>query len=185
MTVVLTVRIGRIGVNPMETEEYGLDRRASALKKAGDWSGAIAALHERKALMGVGWTDDKLAKYLQHAGRFDEAMAEIQWLLDNSQRYVEQLLGHRPASVQQSSRAVHCMQVHRAAALICKREGRADLQAHHEHLAERYGAIRARLEPIAREAMKGSSGGSSGQRFPIDNEGVRDEKAVFEMRLGE
>ena len=161
--------------------EYALDKKATALKKAGDWAGAIKTLRERKAIFGIQWRDLKLAKYLQHAGRFDEAMAEIQWLLDHSQRYVAQLLGHRPASVQQSSRAVHCMQVHRAAALICKREGRADLQTHHEHLAERYGAIRARLAPIAREAMKGSSG----QRFPIDNEGVRDEKAVFEMRPGE
>ncbi|CAM5787543.1 hypothetical protein ACFOHU_07985 [Ottowia pentelensis] len=150
----ITLTIECCAVNPLETEEYKLDRRATGLRRAGDWDGAIAALRQRKALMGEQWMDDKLAKYLQRAGRFDEAMAEIQWLLDHSQARARRALGHQPVSAQQAGHATHCMLVHRAAALICQRERRADLQAHHEHLAERYGAIRQRLAPIARAEMK-------------------------------
>jgi len=134
--------------------EYELDRLATRLRRAGDLDGAIDALRRRKAIFGAQWQDDKLAKYLQRAGRFDEAMEEIQWLLAHSQERARRSLGHQPVSVQQSQHAIHCAHLHAAAALICQRERRADLQAHHEHLAERYGAIRQRLAPIARAEMK-------------------------------
>ncbi len=112
--------------------EYELDRQATALRKAGDWSGAIAALRERKALMGAQWQDDKLAKYLQAAGRIDEAMAEVEWLLAHSDDWARAQFGHQPASVRLLQRAQRRGQIHAAAALICKRAGRADLQGQHE-----------------------------------------------------
>lgn len=112
----------------IESEQYQLDRRATALKKAGDWDGAVAALQKRKAIMGLQWQDDKLAKYLQAAGRFDEAMAEIQWLLDNSHAWAVALFSHQPSSVLLQQRTTRRGQIHGAAALICKREKRADLQ---------------------------------------------------------
>lgn len=151
--------------------EYELDRLATRLRRAGDLDGAIDALRRRKAIFGAQWQDDKLAKYLQRAGRFDEAMEEIQWLLAHSQERARRSLGHQPVSVQQSQHATHCAHLHAAAALICQRERRADLQAHHEHLAERYGAIRQRLEPIARAEMKAALA----QRLKADkiNRGVR------------
>jgi len=135
-------------------DEYQLDRRATALKKAGDLDGAIAALRQRKALRGVQWDDDKLAKYLQQVGRFDEAMAEIQWLLDHSHARSSALLGYRPVSVQQAQHAGHSSRVHKAAALICKREGRADLEAFHAERAARFGSIAQRLEPIGRAEIE-------------------------------
>lgn len=137
-----------------QSVEYQLDRRATALRRAGDWDGAIAALRQRKALLGLQWDNDKLAKYLQRAGRFDEALAEIDWLLEHSQARARELLGHQPVSLQQSQHAGYCARLHASAALICKREGRADLQAQHRRLAERYGAIWQRLEPIARADAK-------------------------------
>lgn len=91
-------------------------------------------------------------------------MEEIHWLLAHSQERARRSLGHQPVSVQQSQHAIHCAHLHAAAALICKRERRADLQAHHEHQAERYGAIRKRLEPIARAEMKAAPA----QRMRID-----------------
>jgi len=139
------------------SDEYQLDRRATALKKAGDWDGAIAALRQRKALLGVQWDDDKLAKYLQQAGRFDEAMAEIQWLLDHSQARVRKLFGHQPVSAQQASHARFSGGMHRAAALICKREGRSDLAATHATVADRYMAIVQRLDPIGRAEIEARS----------------------------
>ena len=134
--------------------EYELDRKATALKKAGDLDGAIEALRQRKTLMGTQWADDKLAKYLQAAGRFDEAMAEIQWLLDNSQARARSMFGHQPASIQQAQHAVFCARVQKAAALICKHEGRDDLAVQHAELAQRYTAIWKRLQPIVRAEAK-------------------------------
>ena len=37
----------------VESEQYQLDRQATALKKAGDLDGAIAALQKRKALLAT------------------------------------------------------------------------------------------------------------------------------------
>lgn len=143
--------------NPVDlvgSEQYQLDRLATELKKAGDWDGAINALRRRKALLGDLWVDDKLAKYLQEAGRFDESMSEIQWLLSHSQQYVRRMLGHQPVSVQQAQHAGRCARLHASAVLICKKGGESNLQAQHEQLAQRYGAIRERLEPIARAERK-------------------------------
>lgn len=133
----------------MEAEEYRLDRHATALKRAGDLDGAIAALRQRKALMGVQYTDDKLAKYLQAAGRFDEAMTEIQWLLDQIQAWSEVMFGHQPLSVRQTQRTSWRGRVHGHAALICKREGRGDLQAEHERLQAACARLGAKLKPAA------------------------------------
>lgn len=134
--------------------EYELDRRATALKRSGDWDGAIAALRERKAVFGVQWTDTKLAKYLQQAGRFDEAMAEIQWLIDHSQAWAAWGMSHQPASVMQCQRVSYIARLHGAAVLICKRAGRADLMARHQTQRDTYAALQAKLEPIANADAK-------------------------------
>ena len=140
--------------NTIESEEYQLDRQATAAKKRGDWDAAITALRKRKALLGDQWVDDKLAKYLQQAGRFEEAMLEMQWLLNHSQAWSRLTFGHQPVSVQQSQHAGHSARLHKAAALICKREAQFEVQAKHEHLADSYMSIRVRLEPIANAERK-------------------------------
>lgn len=138
----------------IESEQYQLDRQATALKKAGDLQGAIAALQKRKAIMGLQWQDDKLAKYLQAAGRFDEAMAEIQWLLDNSHAWAQALFGHQPTSVQLLQRTIRRGQIHGAAALICKRAKHHDLQAQHERLGNACWDLREKITPVAEADMK-------------------------------
>lgn len=138
----------------IESEQYQLDRQATALKKAGDLKGAIAALQKRKAIMGLQWQDDKLAKYLQAAGRFDEAMAEIQWLLDNSHAWAQALFGHQPTSVQLLQRTIRRGQIHGAAALICKRAKHHDLQAQHERLGNACWDLREKITPVAEADMK-------------------------------
>lgn len=138
----------------IESEQYQLDRKATALKKAGDWDGAITALRQRKTIMGVQWQDDKLAKYLQAAGRFDEAMAEIQWLLDNSHAWAVALFSHQPSSVLLQQRTTRRGQINGAAALICKREKRADLQAAHERLRDACWDLRKKITPVAEADMK-------------------------------
>lgn len=131
------------------SDEYQLDRQATACKKAGDWDGAIAALYQRKALLGVQWTDTKLAKYLQQAGRLDEALAEVQWLVEHSQAWAAACFAHQSASVMQCQRAGYLVRVYGDAVLICKRAKRADLQAQYQQRQDAYNQIRDRLEPLA------------------------------------
>lgn len=138
----------------MASEQYQLDRLATALKKAGDWDGAIAALRKRKALLGVRYDDTKLAKCCQEAGRFDDAMAEIQWLLDKTPQYVKAVFGHQPPICLQCREAGQRARIHAAAALICKRAKADQLHAQHEAEASRHRQEFARLRPLERQPMK-------------------------------
>jgi len=133
----------------MESDEYRLDREATAFRKMGDWQSAIAALEKRKSLLGSQYQDTKLAKYLQAAGRFDESLTEIQWLQDNSHAWAQSMFSHQSASVVQCQRAGWCARIHDAAVLICKRANRPDLQAAHQQLYDRYIDIAKRLRPLA------------------------------------
>lgn len=141
-------------MNFEESETSRLNKQATALKKAGDMPGAIAALRRVKTLEGELYQETRLAKFLQQAGQVDAALVEIQWLLDHSQAWAQALFGHQPASVIQCQRAGWCSRIHADAALICKRAKRADLQAQHEALQERYGAIARRLRPVADTEIK-------------------------------
>lgn len=133
----------------MASDEYQLDRQATACKKAGDWDGAIAALRQRKAIMGVQYTDTKLAKYLQQAGRFDDAMAEVQWLADHAQAWAVGSFSHQPATVVQCQRAGYLARVYGDAVLMCKRAKRPDLQAQYQQRQDAYSQLWAKLKPLA------------------------------------
>lgn len=135
----------------IESEQYQLDRQATACKRAGDWPGAISALRKRKKLLGVQYDDSKLAKYLQAAGHFEESLAEIRWLVEASHARVKELFSHQPPTVRMLQHAIHTAQVYGAAALICKREKRPDLEAGYHALSRQYLALRERLEPLARD----------------------------------
>ena len=75
---------------------YKLLREATALKKAGDWDGAIAALRESAAVGGDDLTIQerlRLPLYLAQAGRMDEAEAE----------FTAELAAARPRAVRTSA----------------------------------------------------------------------------------
>lgn len=133
----------------IQSEPYQLDRRATACKRAGDWAGAIDALQKRKALLGMQYDDDKLAKYLQAAGRLDDALAEINWLLDHSHERTTELFGHQGAVVRMHMHASYTERVCKSAVLICKRAKEPALQAGYQSQVEHYGKLRERLEPMA------------------------------------
>lgn len=137
-----------------ESEAARLNKQATALKKAGDMPGAIAALRRVKALQSELYQDTRLAKFLQQAGQLDAALVEIQWLLDRSQAQAQASLGHQSSSVIQCQHAGWCARIHADAALICKRAKRSDLQAQHELLRGRYASIRERLQPVVRAESK-------------------------------
>lgn len=125
-----------------------LNRNATVAKKAGDWDFAVSLLREAKALRGDLYEDDRLAKFLQQSGRFEEAMSEIQWLLDHAHAWAEQNMPHQTRVVRRCQQASHTARVHRAAALICKREKRYDLRRLHENECERWLLIHERLAAL-------------------------------------
>lgn len=135
------------------TEEYQLSVRATALKKAGDMEGAVAALQQRKRVLGSKHDDTRLAKFLQAAGRFDEALSEIDELIEAVPRQMRKW-SLRTVLGQQRSKAEALGRIHEIAALICKREKRADLAAQHRTKADAYLAIGKRMGPLADAAEK-------------------------------
>lgn len=137
-----------------ETELQRLNKQATALKKAGDMDGAIAALRRAKASQGDLYEDTKLALYLQQAGRFDESMAEFAWLLTHSSDCSQAMFGHQPNSVIQAQRATWCARIHAKAQLACEREMRLDLAAEHAQRAEKYMSIAQRLRPLGDQEIK-------------------------------
>lgn len=133
-----------------DTVRYAaLNREATVAKSAGDWDQAISLLREAKAIQGDLYEDARLAKFLQQAGRFDEALAEIQWLLDRANTWAEQHFFHQPRAIRRRQQASYVARTHREAALICKREKRSDLRQHHEAEQRRWWAIREKLTPLA------------------------------------
>lgn len=138
-----------------ESEEYQLERQATAHKQAGDWAGAITCLMRAQAIRGPLNADTRLAKYLQQAGLFDEAMQEIQDLIDGSFAWVEGHFGHQPHSVRRCQQAGWLARLHKDAALICKREKQKDRQAHHEAEAERWRKTCDLIYPVSKRDTKG------------------------------
>jgi len=138
----------------IESEEYQLERQATAHKQAGDWAGAITCLMRAQAIRGPLHADTRLAKYLQQAGLFDEAMQEIQDLIDGGFAWAEGNFGHQPPSVRRRQQAGWLARLHQDAALICRREKQKDRQAHHEAEAERWRKTRDLIEPVAEQDKK-------------------------------
>lgn len=137
-----------------QSEASQLNKQATALKKAGDMSAAVAVLREVKAISGDTYADTRLAKYLQQAGLFEEAMDEIQWLIDNSQSWAWEMFGHQPASVVECQLAGWRSRIHADAALISKRAKRDDLQSKHEQLHRHYADCDQQLRPVAETDRK-------------------------------
>lgn len=148
------LRIFAVGENPTETEHYRLEREATALKQAGDWNGAIEALRKSAVLRGISGGDTRLAKYLQQAGRFDEAMAEIKTLIDDSGAWAKSNFGHQPSNVQHCQRAGWLARIHDDAILLCKREKQSDLLATHEAESKRWWDLHHQLKVLADRDMK-------------------------------
>lgn len=124
-----------------------LNRQATQAKNR-SYAEAVALLQEAKAIKGDLYEDTRLAKFLQQAGRFDEAMAEIQWLLDHINAQAQDALGQQPASLLLRYRIYRRAEIHKAAALICKRAKRHDLQAEHERQRDACMALAEKMEPV-------------------------------------
>lgn len=136
-----------ISFSVRDMSQYHRLNREATQAKGHDWSRAVALLREAKSLEGDHYCDTRLAKFLQEAGRFDEALAEIQWLLD---RVHVRLSPNVSGSKRARLRARVMADIHRDAALICGREGRADLAAEHERREQALLEIVGKLDALQR-----------------------------------
>lgn len=135
-----------------------LNRDATQAKQAGDWEAAVALLYKAKAHQGDLYHDTRLAKFLQQSGQLDEALKEIQWLVDRSSTWAKSMFGDQPASVLQRQRVIWLAHIHRDAMLICKRAKRLDLRAEHEKRRDAYWNLLEKLEPLAEADTEARSG---------------------------
>ncbi len=144
----MTTYLGPLSEVALE-QSAALEKQATALKKEGDWDGALAALRKVKALHGGLYQSTRLAKFLQQAGHLDEALQEIEWLVEHSQQWAKAMFAHQPAVVLQCQRVGWLVRVYGDAVLICKRAKRTDLQAEHEQKKAAYASLLEKLKPVA------------------------------------
>lgn len=135
--------------DPTKTEDYQLERRATELKRAGDMPGAIECLRQAESIRGVLRSETRLAKYLQEAGLFDDAMFEIKQMIGQSHTWAEGNFWHKPRSVRRCQQASRLARLHDDAALLCKREGAHERCVHHEQEALRWWELHKKLKPLA------------------------------------
>jgi hypothetical protein len=81
-------------ISPGPDQASELHKQATVLKEAGDWAEAILKLQAAKLIMlesGKPYTPGmwfRLAGFLQHAGRYDEALSELGRLQCDSERLI-------------------------------------------------------------------------------------------------
>lgn len=143
------MKISVIGNSPTQTDEYQLERRATELKRSGDLSGAIECLQRAQVMRGILRSETRLAKYLQEAGRFDEAIEEINQMIAESLAWADGNFDHKPRSVRRCQQAGRVASLHDDAALICKREGAKEQLVHHEQESRRWWQLHNELKDFA------------------------------------
>ena len=123
-----------------ETDEVlaDLNRRATAAKDTKDWAAAVDLLYQAKAREGIHYQDTRLALTLQQAGRFDEAMAEFDWLLDHVVAQCDAAVPQMAPVHYKHSLALRRSKIHDKIRVAAKREKRADLVLTHQALVDLY-----------------------------------------------
>lgn len=141
-------------------EFSALNRQATVASGERDWGTAVELLKQAKALHGDLYQDTRLALYLQHAGRFNEAMKEFEWLLKHVEIQVLADLAHQANATEAArlSWAAHLREViHDKARLACEREGRTELAKEHMRLYEKYEDEARRYSVIAERESRNAT----------------------------
>lgn len=115
-----------------------LNRRATDAKEQKNWPEAISLAQQAKARQGNMYQDTRLAMYLQHGGRFEEAMVEFEWLLAQVPAQVDASAVPNSAKRRQSDIARMNAKVHDKIRVAAKREKRPDLVSKHQALVDQY-----------------------------------------------
>lgn len=130
-----------------ESERFAALNREATQATARSYDEAVALLYEAKAIKGDYYDETRLAKFLQHAGRLDDALAEIHWLLDRVHLHLDQL-PHLNAVQRQSLRVSTLVKIYDAARLICERAEREDLYAHYVARRDDYARLGEKLDTL-------------------------------------
>lgn len=120
-------------------------RRYAELNRMATQSGsdeAVKYLLEAKKIKGDMYEETRLAKFLQQAGRFDEAIQEIDWLVERVPLHVREETRER---WRLHSSAMRLVNIYGAAELICSREDREDLHTQYEQQRQEAEELMDRL----------------------------------------
>lgn len=149
MKIIGEVRGVKVGVGieiNHDEETASLHREATRLMDAGDWDGSIAALYkaqERMRNSSTGFPIEqwvRLPLYLQQAGRFDEAMAEFNRLLDEVEALRGKEFCHHPERFWKGFSFHPKAVIFDKMRLACKRQNLPDQAAKYEALRDEYSA---------------------------------------------
>ncbi|MCX8016625.1 MAG: hypothetical protein N2690_01790 [Rhodocyclaceae bacterium] len=119
-----------------------LHKRATALSGEGRLSEAIDCLRMAQGIMRANtsaafavqqWL--RLPLFLQQAGLFDEAMAEFERLIEEADGRALSEHAHLPDDIALCTAHSRRARIYDKMRLACKRQKRADLEAHYEKLA--------------------------------------------------
>ncbi|MDD4884493.1 hypothetical protein [Sulfuricurvum sp.] len=125
-----------------ETDE--LHKKATALKKDGLINEAIDVLYQVKERMLVSevcyqatqWT--RLPKFLQMAGRFNEAIKELEFLISDIDRRLDYYNKGISKNIINRSKNFDLAEIYKAMSLIYKRENKKEESLKFEQLSYKY-----------------------------------------------
>jgi hypothetical protein len=151
-----------------DEETAALLREATAAKNGKNWDRAITCLFEAKVRMGDGYPIDsrlRLPLFLQQAGRFEEAIMEFQWLIDQVRPRIERSLDQTSANVRRATIASDMAHIYDKTRLACKREKRFDEAKRYGSLSEQHRAVWQKLQPLIECEQK-----AKGQRADVSSD---------------
>lgn len=133
----------------MNSAAYKLERLATKLNKEGNPDGAVQALKKAQALgSDVG---PRLLKYLQRAGRYEEALQELECLVSVARVDVPALMRNKTADERDEVLASTLSRLYADGALIARRQKDATREAEFSRLASHHREKLMRLRPINAE----------------------------------
>ncbi|MCL1960498.1 MAG: hypothetical protein FWG56_01675 [Desulfovibrionaceae bacterium] len=130
-----------------EARRYAELNRQATQAKSRSYAEAVALLQKAKAIKGDLYDDVRLAKLMQQAGQFDEAIREIKWLVSRAAYQIDKNSAHLSKQERAYFLAVHLEKIYEAAALICRRAGDGKKQQTFEQMRAATADRAGRLEP--------------------------------------
>lgn len=136
----------------MDSDGYQLERLATQLSKEGKWDEAVEALKTAQSLGADVGT--RRVKYLQLAGRYEEALAELDMMLRAARTETPKLMRGKPTDELSEALASMLCRLCADGALIARRQKDTAREAEFAKLASAQQVAAMRLQPINEERRK-------------------------------
>lgn len=143
-----------VQVSPPDEELRRLNREATEAKKIKDWERAVVCLQLARERMRDSTCSHTLESwlrlpiFLQQAGRFDEAMAEFNLLIQDTKPRIDRELAHALPYARRFSIASSLMRIYDKMRLACQREKLPRETERYAKMSEQQRDIREKLEPL-------------------------------------